>query len=145
ALIHDQLGEIRTMAQQASQQTDAELADRLIACGELMSTRLFTELLRQRGVKAHWQDVRQLMRTDSRFGKATVDLNATRDLCQQTLGPVLGDTLVITQGFIGADGDGRTTTLGRGGSDYSAALLAEALDATSIEIWTDVPGIYTTD
>ncbi|MGY3861316.1 lysine-sensitive aspartokinase 3 [Aeromonas lacus] len=145
ASIHDQLGEIRTMAQQASQQTDAELADRLIAYGELMSTRLFTELLRQRGVNAHWQDVRQLMRTDSRFGKATVDLNATRDLCQQTLGPVLGDTLVITQGFIGADGDGRTTTLGRGGSDYSAALLAEALDATSIEIWTDVPGIYTTD
>ena len=85
------------------------------------------------------------MRTDSRFGKATVDLAATRTLCQQTLGPQLGDNLIITQGFIGADGDGRTTTLGRGGSDYSAALLAEALDAASIEIWTDVPGIYTTD
>ena len=145
ALIHGQLDEIRLMAQQAHQHTDAELADRLIACGELMSTRLFTELLRQRGVKAHWQDVRQLMRTDSRFGKATVDLATTRTLCQQTLGPQLGDSLIITQGFIGADGDGRTTTLGRGGSDYSAALLAEALDAGSIEIWTDVPGIYTTD
>jgi len=144
-LIHGQLDEIRLMAQQAHQHTDAELADRLIACGELMSTRLFTELLRQRGVKAHWQDVRQLMRTDSRFGKATVDLATTRTLCQQTLGPQLGDSLIITQGFIGADGDGRTTTLGRGGSDYSAALLAEALDAASIEIWTDVPGIYTTD
>ncbi|MGL4505894.1 MAG: lysine-sensitive aspartokinase 3, partial [Aeromonas sobria] len=138
ALIHGQLDEIRLMAQQAHQHTDAELADRLIACGELMSTRLFTELLRQRGVKAHWQDVRQLMRTDSRFGKATVDLATTRTLCQQTLGPQLGDSLVITQGFIGADSDGRTTTLGRGGSDYSAALLAEALDAASIEIWTDV-------
>lgn len=143
--IRAQLGEIRTMARQASQQTDAELADRLIACGELISTRLFTELLHQRGVKAHWQDVRQLMRTDSRFGKATVDIAATRTLCQQALAPMLGDTLIITQGFIGADGDGRTTTLGRGGSDYSAALLAEALDAGSIEIWTDVPGIYTTD
>ncbi|PJG60770.1 lysine-sensitive aspartokinase 3 [Aeromonas cavernicola] len=143
--IHAQLDDIRTMAQQASQHTDAELADRLIASGELMSTRLFTELLRQRGVNAHWQDVRQIMRTDSRFGKATVDIVATRTLCQQTLGPLLGDTLIITQGFIGADSDGRTTTLGRGGSDYSAALLAEALDAGSIEIWTDVPGIYTTD
>jgi aspartate kinase len=110
------------MARQASQHTDAELADRLIACGELMSTRLFTELLHQRGVKAQWQDARQLLRTDSRFGKATVDLAATRALCQQALGPLLGDSLVITQGFIGADGDGRTTTLGRGGSDYSAAL-----------------------
>ncbi|WP_349921860.1 lysine-sensitive aspartokinase 3 [Aeromonas veronii] len=145
AIIHAQLAEIRTMARQAQLHTDAELADRLIACGELMSTRLFTELLHQRGVKAQWQDARQLMRTDSRFGKASVDLAATRTLCQASLGPLLGDSLVITQGFIGADGDGRTTTLGRGGSDYSAALLAEALDASSIEIWTDVPGIYTTD
>ncbi|MBC6487745.1 lysine-sensitive aspartokinase 3 [Aeromonas hydrophila] len=144
-LIHGQLGEIRTMARQAHLHTDAELADRIIACGELMSTRLFTELLRQRGVKACWQDARQLLRTDSRFGKASVDLAATRALCQATLGPLLGDSLIITQGFIGADGDGRTTTLGRGGSDYSAALLAETLDAGSIEIWTDVPGIYTTD
>ncbi|MBO0405891.1 lysine-sensitive aspartokinase 3 [Aeromonas hydrophila] len=144
-LIHGQLGEIRTMARQAHLHTDAELADRLIACGELMSTRLFTELLCQRGVKACWQDARQLLRTDSRFGKASVDLAATRALCQATLGPLLGDSLIITQGFIGADGDGRTTTLGRGGSDYSAALLAEALDAGTIEIWTDVPGIYTTD
>jgi aspartate kinase len=144
-LIHGQLGEIRTMARQAHLHTDAELADRLIACGELMSTRLFTELLRQRGVKACWQDARQLLRTDSRFGKASVDLTATRTLCQAELGPLLGDSLIITQGFIGADGDGRTTTLGRGGSDYSAALLAEALDAGTIEIWTDVPGIYTTD
>ncbi|RQM66219.1 amino acid kinase family protein, partial [Aeromonas hydrophila] len=63
-LIHGQLGEIRTMARQAHLHTDAELADRLIACGELMSTRLFTELLRQRGVKACWQDARQLLRTD---------------------------------------------------------------------------------
>lgn len=145
SLIHGQLGEIRTMARQAHLHTDAELADRLIACGELMSTRLFTELLRQRGVKACWQDARQLLRTDSRFGKASVDLAATRALCQAALGPLLGDSLIITQGFIGADGDGRTTTLGRGGSDYSAALLAEALDAGTIEIWTDVPGIYTTD
>ncbi|MCC0183767.1 lysine-sensitive aspartokinase 3 [Aeromonas hydrophila] len=144
-LIHGQLGELRTMARQAHLHTDAELADRLIACGELMSTRLFTELLRQRGVKACWQDARQLLRTDSRFGKASVDLAATRALCQAALGPLLGDSLIITQGFIGADGDGRTTTLGRGGSDYSAALLAEALDAGTIEIWTDVPGIYTTD
>ncbi|MCS3766669.1 aspartate kinase [Aeromonas hydrophila] len=144
-LIHGQLGEIRTMARQAHLHTDAELADRLIACGELMSTRLFTELLRQRGVKACWQDARQLLRTDSRFGKASVDLAVTRALCQATLGPLLGDSLIITQGFIGADGDGRTTTLGRGGSDYIAALLAEALDAGTIEIWTDVPGIYTTD
>ncbi|MHA7001643.1 lysine-sensitive aspartokinase 3 [Aeromonas schubertii] len=143
--IYAQLAEIEAMARQARLHTDAELADRLIACGEMMSSRLFTELLRQRGASAQWIDVRQLLRTDSRFGKASVDLETTRTLCQQTLSPLLGDTIVVTQGFIGADEHGRTTTLGRGGSDYSAALLAEAMDAGSIEIWTDVPGIYTTD
>lgn len=140
-----QLAEIEAMSRQACLHTDAELADRLIACGEMMSTRLFTELLTQRGTRATWIDVRQLMRTDSRFGKASVELDATRAQCQQQVGPLLGDGIVVTQGFIGADAQGRTTTLGRGGSDYSAALLGEALGATSIEIWTDVPGIYTTD
>lgn len=133
------------MARQARLHTDAELADRLIACGEMMSSCLFTELLTQRGARAEWQDVRQLLRTDSRFGKASVDLAATREQCQQRLGPLLGDAIVVTQGFIGADEHGRTTTLGRGGSDYSAALLGEAMEVGTIEIWTDVPGIYTTD
>ncbi|MFR9718582.1 lysine-sensitive aspartokinase 3 [Aeromonas diversa] len=143
--IYAQLAEIEAMARQARLHTDAELADRLIACGEMMSSRLFTELLCQRGAKAQWVDVRRLLRTDSRFGKASVDLDATRSLCQQEIAPLLGDTILVTQGFIGSDEHGRTTTLGRGGSDYSAALLGEALDASSIEIWTDVPGIYTTD
>lgn len=144
-LIRQQLAQIRALALQARIHTDAQLADQLIAHGELMSTRLFTELLQQRGVTAHWQDVRQVMRTDSRFGKASVDLAATRALCQQTLLPLIAEGLVITQGFIGSDTQGHTTTLGRGGSDYSAALLAEAIDADAVEIWTDVPGIYTTD
>lgn len=143
--IHARLGEIESMARQARLHTDAELADRLIACGEMMSSCLFTELLTQRGARAEWQDVRQLLRTDSRFGKASVDLTATREQCQQRLGPLLGDAIVVTQGFIGADEHGRTTTLGRGGSDYSAALLGEAMEVGTIEIWTDVPGIYTTD
>ncbi|NHX34368.1 lysine-sensitive aspartokinase 3, partial [Escherichia coli] len=63
----------------------------------------------------------------------------------QQLMPRLAESVVITQGFIGRDEKGRTTTLGRGGSDYTAALLAEVLNLSRVDIWTDVPGIYTTD
>ncbi|SIQ02004.1 aspartate kinase [Aeromonas sp. RU39B] len=145
AIINSQLDEVATLAAQARQHSDAELADRLIAYGEMMSSRLFTELLNQRGHRAVWADVRTLLRTDSRFGKANVDLDTTRAQCQREIGGLMNDAIVVTQGFIGADSEGRTTTLGRGGSDYSAALLGEALDVATIEIWTDVPGIYTMD
>ena len=66
-------------------------------------------------------------------------------LAKQLLAPEIENAIVVTQGFVGADDEGRTTTLGRGGSDFTAALLAEALDADACEIWTDVIGVYTTD
>ncbi|MGL4753384.1 MAG: lysine-sensitive aspartokinase 3, partial [Aeromonadaceae bacterium] len=143
--IRDMLDEVRDLAAQASVASDAALVDRMVAQGELMSTRLFTELMRQRGHDAVWFDVRKVMRTDSRFGKATPAIEALRTLSQQELAPLVANHYVITQGFIGANAEGQTTTLGRGGSDYSAALLAEALNVSELEIWTDVPGIYTTD
>ena len=143
--IRDMLDEVRDLAAQASVASDAALVDRMVAQGELMSTRLFTELMRQRGHDAVWFDVRKVMRTDSRFGKATPAIEALRTLSQQELAPLVANHYVITQGFIGANAEGQTTTLGRGGSDYSAALLAEALNVSELEVWTDVPGIYTTD
>ncbi len=90
-------------------------------------------------------DARALLRTDSQFGCALPDPQQTKTQCQDQLLPRLATHLVVTQGFIGADANGQTTTLGRGGSDYSAALFAEAIGAKSLAIWTDVPGIYTTD
>lgn len=143
--IDGMLKDIADMARQATQKTDAALEDRLVAQGELMSTRLFTELMNQAGHTAVWFDVRKIMRTDSRFGRATPAIEAIQNLAQQEMAPLLKDAIVITQGFIGANADGQTTTLGRGGSDFSAALLAEALNVDELEIWTDVPGIYTTD
>ncbi|MDM8961714.1 lysine-sensitive aspartokinase 3, partial [Escherichia coli] len=92
-----------------------------------------------------WFDVRKVMRTNDRFGRAEPDVAALAELAALQLLPRLNDGLVITQGFIGSENKGRTTTLGRGGSDYTAALLAEALHASRVDIWTDVPGIYTTD
>ena len=137
------LENITTLA--ASLATSTALTDELVSHGELMSTLLFVEILRERNVQAQWFDVRKVMRTNDRFGRAEPDVTALAELATLQLAPRLSEGLVITQGFIGSEGKGRTTTLGRGGSDYTAALLAEALHATRVDIWTDVPGIYTTD
>ncbi|MFP3366499.1 lysine-sensitive aspartokinase 3, partial [Pseudoalteromonas sp. SIMBA_148] len=88
---------------------------------------LFTEVLREQGAQAQWFDVREVMQTDDCFGRAEPDTAVLRTRCDQLLAPRLSQGPVITQGFIGREAAGRTTTLGRGGSDYTAALLAEAL------------------
>ncbi|EPH6761809.1 lysine-sensitive aspartokinase 3 [Cronobacter dublinensis] len=139
------LENIATLSEAASLATSTALTDELVSHGELMSTLLFVEILRERDVQAQWFDVRKVMRTSDRFGRAEPDVAALAELCAQQLAPRLARGLVITQGFIGSEAKGRTTTLGRGGSDYTAALLAEALQAHRVDIWTDVPGIYTTD
>lgn len=139
------LENISTLAEAASLATSNALTDELVSHGELMSTLLFVEILRQRDINVQWFDVRKVMRTSDRFGRAEPDVAAVGELVTQHLAPHLSDSLIITQGFIGSEEKGRTTTLGRGGSDYTAALLGEALHAVRVDIWTDVPGIYTTD
>ncbi|HHA1514755.1 TPA: lysine-sensitive aspartokinase 3 [Enterobacter hormaechei subsp. xiangfangensis] len=139
------LENITTLAEAASLATSSALTDELVSHGELMSTLLFVEIMRERNIQAQWFDVRKVMRTSDRFGRAEPDVEALAELTNQQLAPRLDEGIVITQGFIGSEAKGRTTTLGRGGSDYTAALLGEALHATRVDIWTDVPGIYTTD
>lgn len=139
------LENITTLAEAASLATSTALTDELVSHGELMSTLLFVEIMRERNIQAQWFDVRKIMRTSDRFGRAEPDVEALAELTNQQLAPRLAEGMVITQGFIGSEAKGRTTTLGRGGSDYTAALLGEALHATRVDIWTDVPGIYTTD
>ena len=139
------LENITTLAEAASLATSSALTDELVSHGELMSTLLFVEIMRERNIQAQWFDVRKVMRTSDRFGRAEPDVEVLAELTNQQLAPRLDEGIVITQGFIGSEAKGRTTTLGRGGSDYTAALLGEALHATPVDIWTDVPGIYTTD
>ncbi|CRY68731.1 lysine-sensitive aspartokinase 3 [Yersinia pekkanenii] len=139
------LENIAMLSEAASLATSAALTDELVSHGELISTLLFVELLRQRQVAVEWFDVRKIMRTNDRFGRAEPDTHALAELAQTQLTPRIQNAIVVTQGFIGSEGKGRTTTLGRGGSDYTAALLGEALNVSRIDIWTDVPGIYTTD
>ncbi|AFP84962.1 lysine-sensitive aspartokinase 3 [secondary endosymbiont of Ctenarytaina eucalypti] len=143
--IDQMIDSIAMLSEEAGLATSLALTDELVSYGELMSTRLFFALLQQRHVAVAWFDVRQVMRTNAQFGRAEPDNHILKVKTRRLLLPRLASELVITQGFIGSERRGRTTTLGRGGSDYTAALLGEALNAGRIDIWTDVPGIYTTD
>ncbi|EGQ8195083.1 lysine-sensitive aspartokinase 3 [Vibrio parahaemolyticus] len=139
------LDTVTSLAEAASIQANTKLTDHLVACGELMSTHILAQLMRERGINAVRFDIREVLRTDDNFGRAEPNVEAIAQLAQEKLIPLCLDAVVITQGFIGSDEEGNTTTLGRGGSDYSAALIAEGVKASGLEIWTDVPGIYTTD
>lgn len=139
------LENITMLSEAAALANSTAMTDELVSHGELLSTLLFVEILRQRQVQSEWFDVRKVLRTDDHFGRAEPDLALVAELTQSQLAPRLAEALIVTQGFIGSEAKGRTTTLGRGGSDYTAALLGEALHASRIDIWTDVPGIYTTD
>lgn len=143
--VYQILDTVTSLAEAASIQSSHKLTDHLVACGELMSTHILAQLMRERGINAIRFDIRQVLRTDDDFGKAEPDVAQTELLAAEKLLPLCQEHVVVTQGFIGSDEQGNTTTLGRGGSDYSAALIAEAVKAEGLEIWTDVPGIYTTD
>ncbi|MCG9697623.1 lysine-sensitive aspartokinase 3 [Shewanella sp. Isolate11] len=139
------LSRISVLSESLKEQPSKSIMDELLAQGEQCSSALFAAVLREKGESASAFDVRQVMRTDSHFGRAEPQIEQVAALCEQHLAPLLTSQRIVTQGFIGSDVNGATTTLGRGGSDYSAALLAEALSASAVEIWTDVAGIYTTD
>ncbi len=143
--VHAILEQVASAGEAASYQSSDKLTDHLVACGELMSTHILTQLMVERGIDAVRFDIRDIMRTTDTYGKAEPILEDIASLAQEKLLPLCQQHVVVTQGFIGSDSEGNTTTLGRGGSDYSAALIAEAVQASGLEIWTDVPGIYTTD
>ncbi|GAB2690919.1 bifunctional aspartate kinase/homoserine dehydrogenase I [Hymenobacter frigidus] len=118
--------------------------DRLMSYGELLSSQLVELHFHSLWPDTIWADARQLIRTNSRFGNGEVDVVATQKLVRDFQAQHPGDLWVVP-GFIAADAHGTVTTLGRGGSDYTAALLAAALGADKLEIWTDVSGMMTAD
>ena len=120
--------------------------DMFCSFGELLSTTVFAAAMKERGHNVAWIDVRTVMITDDNFGFARPLDEVCEANVRQIIKPLLdAGTTVITQGYIGATKDGRTTTLGRGGSDFSAALLGAWLNENAIEIWTDVDGVMTCD
>ncbi|MEX1309234.1 MAG: aspartate kinase [Candidatus Sulfomarinibacteraceae bacterium] len=117
--------------------------DRILSCGERLSARLLAAALRSRGTPAEFCDARELIATDEAFGNAAVDMETTGARIRGHFAG--GGACQIVTGFIATGPSGATTTLGRGGSDYSASILGAALDADCIEIWTDVDGVMSAD
>lgn len=122
-----------------------ESYDQVVAFGELLSTTLISHFLHASGIQHRWIDARDYIKTDTTWRKAQVDWAWSEHLIQTGLRPLLETQLLLTQGFIGGAPGGRTTTLGREGSDYSAALFAAALNAEDLTIWKDVPGVLSAD
>jgi len=126
--------------------TSPALVDKLVASGELWSSRIVAAFLTDAGVAAQWIDARHVVRTDGCHRAAVPDLAATEKAVSRLVRPALAlDRVVVLGGFIGSGPNGATTTLGRGGSDYSAALVGACLLADEIEIWTDVDGVLSAD
>lgn len=141
---------VRGICRLASRAPDAILTarttDALIAHGERIATLVLSEHLRQQDKRVITVDARDVIRTNDAYGKAKPMRGAILQRSHQNMGPSLAHgIIVVTQGFIGSAPDGTTTTLGRGGSDWSAALLCAALGGDELQIWTDVEGVLTAD
>ncbi|HET9824324.1 MAG TPA: aspartate kinase, partial [Chitinophagaceae bacterium] len=118
--------------------------DKILSYGELFSSHIITAALVAKGTSAKWIDTQQAIKTNSDFGNAAVNFSQTDKTIQKLINQP-GERLFIVPGFIASDARNITTTLGRGGSDYTAAIFAAAANATSLEIWTDVSGMMTAD
>lgn len=116
--------------------------DQVIGYGELVSTTIVSEYLNKINISNNWIDVRNFIKTDRYYRRATVDWNLTQENISKNFKPKV---LNITQGFLGSDSNNFTTTLGREGSDYTAAIFAYCLNAQSVTIWKDVPGVLNAD
>ena len=120
--------------------------DQVVCSGELLSTRILSAFLSECGLTNEWIDVRDVFRTDDNFRDANIDWKFTQEQVDVKVKPLFQKSpLIITQGFIGATDENESTTLGREGSDYSAAVFANMLDAESLTIWKDVEGVLNAD
>lgn len=121
------------------------LYDQMVSLGELLSTKIVEAYLKSIGIASVWLDARAYIKTDNHYREGKVDWEKTKAAIQSEIPLYLKKKIVITQGFIGCTSENFTTTLGREGSDYSAAIFAHSLDAESVTIWKDVPGVLTAD
>jgi bifunctional aspartokinase / homoserine dehydrogenase 1 len=120
-------------------ETTSHSLDQVLSAGERLSSRIIHGFIGN----SHYEDSRSFIKTDAKAGNKAVDFNLTNELIRKTIGNSCG--LTIVPGFIASDTTGETKTLGRGGSDYTAAIIAAALNAEVLEIWTDVDGFMTAD
>lgn len=122
-----------------------EYYDQIICYGEIISTLIIQSFLSMKGIKCAWQDAREIIVTNSDYRFAKIDWEETTKNCVAKLTPILENNTIITQGFIGRESSGKTTTLGREGSDFTASILASCLHADAVTIWKDVEGVLNAD
>lgn len=136
---------INTIAHEAVKSGDYDqVYDQVVSHGEILSSIIVSNYLQSTGLLVEWVDARKYIATDATYREGKVNWEKTKETVQ-ALKPILSNKIIITQGFIGATADGFTTTLGREGSDYSAAIFASCLGAQSVTIWKDVPGVMSAD
>lgn len=119
--------------------------DQIVCTGELLSTIIISAALKEYGMQNNWLDIRDILRTDDNFRDATIDWETTISRAKSDMLPLFEHNLVITQGFIGSTAENESTTLGREGSDYTAAVFTNIFDADHLTIWKDVQGVMSAD
>jgi len=145
ASVNDIFVEIDWILEEEPQESYDYIYDQIVSVGELVSTKIVAAYLNKIGRTAQWLDARDVVLTDNTHREAKVDWETTEKRMQEIVPPLSKKGIVITQGFIGSTSENFTTTLGREGSDFTAAIFAYCLNAKSMSIWKDVPGILTAD
>jgi aspartate kinase len=137
--------EIEWLLEEEASDAPDYIYDQIVSIGEIVSTKIVAAYLNSTGCSALWLDARNYIQTDNSYKEGKVDWEKTNQTIQQSIPGLLEKHFIITQGFIGSTSENFTTTLGREGSDYSAAIFAYCLDAASLTIWKDVCGVYNAD
>lgn len=143
--INDTFVEIEWIIEEEPQESYDYLYDQIVSVGEFLSTKVLAAYLNHIGLPTSWLDARDVILTDNTYREAQVQWETTVRQAQQHIPSMLERGFVLTQGFVGGTSENFTTTLGREGSDYTAAILSYCLDAESMTVWKDVPGILTAD
>ena len=141
-VVHDYFDELKIFFKNNKGPNYSFVYDQVVSYGELLSTTIIYHYFELKGWKSFWLDARDCIKTDDYYRSANLNWDQTQTLIKSG---VKGHQLIITQGFIGSNSNNFTTTLGREGSDYSAAIFAYALNAESVTIWKDVPGVLNGD
>ena len=145
-ILHDLFTEVEWLLHDKPVKDYDYYYDQIVCAGELLSTSIVSAFLNEEGIKNTWVDVRDIFRTDDNFRDANLDWNYTQKQVDEILQPLFSSTnIILTQGFIGSTDENESTTLGREGSDYSAAIFANILNADSLTIWKDVEGVMNAD
>ncbi|MFZ1497114.1 MAG: aspartate kinase [Saprospiraceae bacterium] len=145
-VVHDTFAEAEWVLEDAPHENYDYMYDQIIGIGELVSSRIVAGYLNYLNITTTWIDARDVLTTDDTYREAIINWDKTLENAQRIFTPVLKENVfVVTQGFIGSTSENTTTTLGREGSDYSAAIFSFCLDADSMTVWKDVPGVLNAD